>query len=39
MLVEQQIAERRERAGSAIAKVLERPRDEPCSDYHVKSAG
>jgi SNF2 family DNA or RNA helicase len=38
MLVEQQIAERRERAGSAIAKVLERPRDEPYGDYRVKSA-
>ncbi len=37
MLVEQQIAERRERAVSAIAKVLERPRGEPYGDYRVKS--
>jgi len=38
MLVEQQIAERRERAGIAIAKVLERPAGEPYGDYRVKSA-
>ena len=38
MLVEQQIAERRERAAAAIAKVLERPRGEPYGDYRVKSA-
>ncbi len=38
MLVEQQIAERRERARDAIAKVLERPRREPYGDYRVKSA-
>jgi SNF2 family DNA or RNA helicase len=38
MLVEQQIAERRERARDAIAKVLERPRGEPYGDYRVKSA-
>src|SRR5438477_2215889 len=37
MLVEQQIAERRERAG-AIAKVLERPSGEPYGDYRVQSA-
>ncbi|HKA00462.1 MAG TPA: DEAD/DEAH box helicase [Candidatus Solibacter sp.] len=38
MLVEQQIAERRERAAAAIAKVLERPSGEPYGDYRVKSA-
>ena len=38
MLVEQQIAERRERAGAAIAKILERPVGEPYGDYRVKSA-
>ncbi len=38
MLVEQQIAERRERAAAAIAKVLERPRGEPYGDYRVNSA-
>jgi SNF2 family DNA or RNA helicase len=38
MLVEQQIAERRERARDAIAKVLERPDGEPYGDYRVKSA-
>jgi len=38
MLVEQQIAERRERAAVAIAKVLERPSGEPYGDYRVKSA-
>ena len=38
MLVEQQIAERRERAGTAIAKILERPAGEPYGDYLVKSA-
>jgi hypothetical protein len=38
MLVEQQIAERRERAGATIAKVLERPDGEPYGDYRVKSA-
>jgi superfamily II DNA or RNA helicase len=38
MLVEQQIAERRERAVVAIAKVLERPSGEPYGDYRVKSA-
>src|SRR5215467_13559432 len=37
MLVEQQIAERRERAAAAIAKVLERPSGEPYGDYRVKS--
>ena len=38
MLVEQQIAERRDRAVAAIAKVLERPSGEPYGDYRVKSA-
>src|SRR5215472_186849 len=38
MLVEQQIAERRERATAAIAKVLERPGKEPYGDYRVQSA-
>ncbi|MGD0868924.1 MAG: SWIM zinc finger family protein [Bryobacteraceae bacterium] len=38
MLVEQQIAERRERARDAIAKLLERPSGEPYGDYRVRSA-
>jgi len=38
MLVEQQIAERRDRATAAIATVLERPSGEPYGDYRVKSA-
>jgi SNF2 family DNA or RNA helicase len=38
MLIEQQIAERRERAGAAIAKVLEQPVGQPYGDYRVKSA-
>jgi SNF2 family DNA or RNA helicase len=38
MLVEQQIAERRERAQDAIAKILERPAGELYGDYRVKSA-
>jgi SNF2 family DNA or RNA helicase len=38
MLIEQQIAERRERAQGAIAKILERPGGEPFGDYRVKSA-
>src|ERR1039458_5912241 len=38
MLVEQQIAERRERARDAIAKVVERPSGQPYGDYSVKSA-
>lgn len=38
MLVEQQIAERRERAAATIAKILERPDGEPYGDYRVKSA-
>jgi superfamily II DNA or RNA helicase len=38
MLIEQQIAERRERASGAIATILERPGREPYGDYRVKSA-
>jgi hypothetical protein len=38
MLIEQQIAERRERAQGAIAKILERPDGQPFGDYRVKSA-
>ena len=38
MLIEQQIAERRERAPGAIVKILERPGGEPYGDYRVKSA-
>ncbi|MEI9972170.1 MAG: SWIM zinc finger family protein [Ignavibacteriota bacterium] len=38
MLIEQQIAERRERATAAIAKVLEQPGKEPYGDYRVQSA-
>jgi len=38
MLIEQQIAERRERAQGAVAKILERPGGEPFGDYRVKSA-
>src|SRR5438128_12412337 len=37
MLVEQQIAERQQRAQSAIAKILERPKEAPYGDYRVKS--
>jgi len=38
MLIERQIAERRERASGAIAKILERPGGEPYGDYRVESA-
>jgi len=38
MLIEQQIADRRERATAAIAKVLKRPGNEPYGDYRVQSA-
>src|SRR5580658_8702025 len=38
MLIERQIAERRERAQSAVAKILERPEGQPLGDYRVKSA-
>jgi superfamily II DNA or RNA helicase len=37
MLVEQQIAERRDRAGTAVARVLERPASSPYGDYKVRS--
>ena len=37
MLIEQQIAERQQRARDAIAKVLERPGAGPYGDYRVKS--
>ncbi len=37
MLIEQQIAERRERASGAIEKVLDRPRTGPYGDYRIKS--
>jgi superfamily II DNA or RNA helicase len=37
VLVEQQIAERRERAAGAVEKVLERPRGGPYGDYKIKS--
>src|SRR5450759_1211313 len=38
MLYEQQISERRERAGNAIANVVSRPAGQPFGDYQVKSA-
>jgi len=38
MLIEQQIAQRRERATAAIAKVLEQPDKEAYGDYRVQSA-
>ena len=38
MLVEQQIAERRERAQDAIEKILQRPAGATYGDYRVKSA-
>ena len=38
MLIERQIAERRERASGAIAKIVERPGGEPYGDYRVQSA-
>jgi SNF2 family DNA or RNA helicase len=38
MLIERQIAERRERASDAIAKILARPAGEPYGDYRVTSA-
>src|SRR6202022_4909582 len=38
MLYEQQISERRERAGSAIASIVSRPDGQPFGDYQVKSA-
>ena len=38
MLIEQQIAERRERAAGAVVKILERPAGGLYGDYRVKSA-
>jgi SNF2 family DNA or RNA helicase len=38
MLIEQQIAERQERAAAAKLKILKRPADGPFGDYTVKSA-
>ena len=38
MLIEQQISERRERARSAIARILKRPDGQPFGDYQIKSA-
>ncbi|HTX38303.1 MAG TPA: DEAD/DEAH box helicase [Bryobacteraceae bacterium] len=38
MLVEEQIAARRERGAAAIARILERPDGEPYGDYRIKSA-
>ena len=37
MLIEQQIAERRERAAGAVAKILDRPAGGLYGDYRVKS--
>src|SRR5882762_3805495 len=37
MLIEQQIAERQARAGSAVVRVLERPKGSPYGDYKIKS--
>jgi superfamily II DNA or RNA helicase len=37
MLVEQQIAERQERAASAVARILERPAGSAYGDYKIKS--
>ena len=37
MLIEQQISERRERAKSAIARILTRPDGQPFGDYQIKS--
>jgi superfamily II DNA or RNA helicase/predicted nucleic acid-binding Zn finger protein len=38
MLIEQQIMERRERAQSAIARILKRPDGQSFGDYEIKSA-
>jgi predicted nucleic acid-binding Zn finger protein len=38
MLIEQQIAERQDRAAAAPLKILKRPADGPYGDYSVKSA-
>jgi len=37
MLIEQQIAERQERAGSAVARILERPAGSAYGDYKIES--
>ena len=37
MLIEQQIGERQARAGSAVARVLERPAGGAYGDYKIKS--
>jgi hypothetical protein len=37
MLIEQQIGERQARAGSAVARVLERPAGSAYGDYKIKS--
>lgn len=37
MLIEQQIAERQERAQGAIARILERPGKNPYGDYRIRS--
>src|SRR5712691_8679271 len=37
MLIEQQIAERRDRAGQTVVRVLERPAGGPYGDYRIKS--
>ena len=38
MLFEQQISERRERAETAIARILARPDGQPFGDYQIRSA-
>jgi len=38
MLIEQQIAERQQRAGSAVVRVLERPAAGAYGDYRIKSS-
>src|SRR6266849_4447343 len=37
MLIEQQIAERQERASSAVTRVLERPKGSAYGDYRIES--
>jgi superfamily II DNA or RNA helicase len=38
MLIEQQILERRERAKTAVARILARPAGQPYGDYQIKSS-
>src|SRR5258708_32233686 len=38
MLIEQQIAERRDRAGQTVVRVLQRPAAGPYGDYKIKSS-